>query len=282
MKIAKSNIVKHIFFIAGITGILTLCIAYPFLPGEYDVLAMPISIMVQSFGVLGLTLSIVGIFWLIIPGKHYLFEMISLYVGTLSVLMLSLVAFFTAGKALGILTGVIGIFIFIALKKNINASNFTRPNHFYLLPLYMTLVPVLMLVIQIIIAKPLTRYSRSRAIVNANEYIADLNGFYAKNGHYPNSIQALHKDYNPGIAGIDKYHYLLYGKSYNLSFEQPRFLLDVIGTREWVVYNPTDEQRAYSHASWFLLLSPLEVERSQGWYTSGTTEHAHWRYFWFD
>jgi hypothetical protein len=124
--------------------------------------------------------------------------------------------------------------------------------------------------------------SRNRAIASAKEYIGHVNDFHAKNGYYPKSIQAIHKDYLPQVTGIEKYYYLPYGDAYNISFEQPRFLLDVIGTREWVVYNPKEEHRVYSHASWFLQFSPEELERSQGWYASGNTEHLHWRYFFFD
>ena len=67
----------------------------------------------------------------------------------------------------------------------------------------------------------------------------------------------------------------------DLSFEQPRFLLDRFGTREWVVYNPRDQHRAYSHIAW-LLPSPDVAEPNQGWYASGRTDHPHWMYFLFD
>jgi hypothetical protein len=59
-------------------------------------------------------------------------------------------------------------------------------------------------------------------------------------------------------------------------------LFDNIGTREWVVYNPRDEHRMYSHTSWFLLLSPEELERSQGWYAVHDSPTPHWKYFSFD
>jgi hypothetical protein len=80
---------------------------------------------------------------------------------------------------------------------------------------------------------------------------------------------------------VERYVYVPQGDSYNLSFEQPRFLLDRFGTREWVVYNPRDEHRVYSHTAW-LLPPPGVAEASQGWYASGETGHAHWMYFLFD
>ncbi len=72
------------------------------------------------------------------------------------------------------------------------------------------------------------------------------------------------------------------GDSYNLSFEQPRFLLDRFGTREWVVYNLRDEHRSYSHAAARLSSRVLAERAIQGWYASGDNGHARSRYFWFD
>ena len=94
------------------------------------------------------------------------------------------------------------------------------------------------------------------------------------------TLQAQNKDYYPDITGVEKYLYAPHKKGYNLSFEQPRFLLDQIGTREWVVYNPLDENSVYSHTAW--LLPTEQSEPSQGWYASGNTGHAHWKYFLFD
>jgi hypothetical protein len=72
------------------------------------------------------------------------------------------------------------------------------------------------------------------------------------------------------------------GQAYHLFFEQPRFLFDNIGTREFVVYNKLDERFMISHASWILLMTPQELETSQGWYAVRDAPSPHWRYFWFD
>lgn len=56
----------------------------------------------------------------------------------------------------------------------------------------------------------------------------------------------------------------------------------MIGTREWVVYNPKDEHQVYSHASWLLLLSPRESEIRQGWYATEPARQKHWKSFYFD
>lgn len=64
-----------------------------------------------------------------------------------------------------------------------------------------------------------------------------------------------------------------------LFFEQPRLLFDNIGTREFVVYNPQDKHKIIRHTSWIFLLSPTELERSQGWYEVHDTAIPHWKYF---
>ena len=40
--------------LAGIVGLVTLCTFYPFLPGEYDSLAVPLSMVAQVLGLAGL------------------------------------------------------------------------------------------------------------------------------------------------------------------------------------------------------------------------------------
>jgi hypothetical protein len=149
-------------------------------------------------------------------------------------------------------------------------------------PFYLIFLPVILLLFQLVLAVPITELSRNYAIAQSAEFIDDIEAYHNEYGHYPVSLQAMWKDYYPDVVGVEKYHYSSYGESYNLYFEQPRFLLDNLGTREWVVYNPDDDQRMYSHTAWFLLLSPEELERSQGWYAVHDAATPHWKYFWFD
>ncbi|MGE5797163.1 MAG: hypothetical protein ACM34N_10280, partial [Ignavibacteria bacterium] len=150
------------------------------------------------------------------------------------------------------------------------------------LPLYLIIIPLTLLFFQVVLADPLTEFSRNHAIANSNKFVNDIEEYHAKYGHYPVSLAAMWKDYYPDIVGTEKFHYSPFGKSYNLFFEQPRFLFNNIGTREWVVYNPNNEHRMFSHTAWFLLLTPEELERSQGWYAVHDTKVLHWKYFWFD
>ena len=274
--------VKQAIIFLGFSALLLLSVLYPFLPGEYDRLAMPLSATVQATGAIGLLLTTTGIIWLIFPKRQRLFLKIIRFVGSLSFAILGFFAFLMGGKIWGI--GILALWlpIFWRIRNLLNKTSFDHHNKLRYLPFYFIFLPVFIILFQIGFAKSITDWSRDRTIANADAYIRDIENFKSRNGYYPKTLQAMYKDYYPQTVGVEKYHYLPFGDSYNLSFEQPRFLFDAIGTREWVVYNPKNEHRVYSHTSWFLLLSPEESARSQGWYTSGETGHAHWKYFLFD
>lgn len=282
MKMAKNEILKHILTLVATMAVISLFIVYPYLPGEYDRLAMPLSIVVQSFGLTGLILTLVGLLWLIMPQRNLVFAKIALYLSTLIVLFLAFLSFLTAGKAIGVIIVATWLFAFFRLKKIPGKPKNTMQNKFSFVPIYLIILPVFVLTIQLILSEPLTRWSRNRAIKNAYEFIAHIENFHVKYGYYPRSVKAMYPDYSPQITGIDQYHYFSSGDTYNLSFEQPLFLFDKFGAREWVVYNPKDDHKVYSHTSWFLLLSPEELERCQGWYSSGKLEQLHWKYFLYD
>jgi len=145
------------------------------------------------------------------------------------------------------------------------------------LPLYLILVPGVLLAVQLLFAAPLTEWSRNRVIKNSAEIVHDIEAYKTKHGQYPVSLFAVWPDYAPGVIGIEQYDYEPQGQSYNLIFEQPKFLLDDFGAREFVVYNPSDEHQIVSHAAW--RLSDPELH---GWYAERDTGTPHWRYFLFD
>jgi hypothetical protein len=275
------GIVRHIIFIAGITVLLIVCIIYPFLPGKYDPLAVPLSTMAQVFGVVGLPLSLVGLLWLLMPRYKVVFIIIYLVLATFVALIIALFAALSVGNAFGILTVAVWVYVLLWQIPKLKKLKSTRNSLFNYTPWYLVTLPVFSLFFQLVLAKPMTQYSKNRAIVHAGAFIGDIRQYNAHYGRYPLSLQAQNKDYYPDVVGVEKYHYASQGGGYNLSFEQPRFLLDRFGTREWIVYNPLDEQRAYSHVAW--LLPGFDTSApNQGWYASGATGHPNWKYFWFD
>jgi len=281
MKTAKHKIATHLAFIVGIATLLVLCMVYPFLHGRYDRLAVPLSTMAQVFGVVGLALVPGGLLWLIMPRYGFVLSVFLTAIGTCVALILALFATLSVGNAFGVLTLGISGYVLIRLIPRLKRLKSAGDPPVHPAPLYLVLLPLLALASQLALAGPVARWSRDRAIANAGEFIADIEQYRARHGRYPVSLQAQNRDYDPHVVGIERYVYVPQGDSYNLSFEQPRFLLDRFGTREWVVYNPRDEHRVYSHTSW-LLPPPDVAEPSQGWYASGETGHAHWMYFWFD
>lgn len=248
--------------------------------GDFDRLALPLSTLIQGFGVLGIVLSILGLIWLSMPSKYKICSIISIYLFGFLTIVFTFFAYLISGILFGI--SILFVLGLLLLKYRQKVIVPLERETIAVVPIYLIVLPISILTVQLLIAKPIIDWSRDRTISNAKDYVRDIENFYTKNGHYPKTLQAMYKDYYPNIVGVEKFHYLPFGNSYNLSFEQPRFLLDIIGTKEWVVYNPKDEHRVYSHTSWFLLLSPQESEIRQGWYSSVDTKHKHWKSFMFD
>lgn len=212
---------------------------------------------------------------------RFAFAVASLIAGSFVALVLALFAAFVVGNSFGVI--VLAFFVVIAARQvpKLKKAKHHADVGFNFLPLYLISLPALVFVFQLALAHPLTKQSRDRAIANANEFIGEIEAYHRQHGIYPVSLQAQNKDYEPGVTGIEKYLYEPHGQGYNLAFEQPRFLFDRFGTREWVVYNPRDEHAMDSHVAWRLHSSGA-VRSSQGWYASGNTEHRHWMYFLFD
>jgi hypothetical protein len=289
-------VTRHFALAAAIVTVLFLCIVYPFLPGAYDTLAQPISTLVQVFAALGILLVPVGVAWLVyemrnqvkrkhnpsVGARRYYFALASIVTSSLVVLALGVVALGTVGISLAAVLLALWVYVLWRLVPTLKRIKSAEENQFSPAPFYLISIPIAVLLFQLLVAAPLTNSSRNRAIANSSEFINDIEQYHAQHGQYPKSLLAQWKDYYPDVVGIEKYHYSPHGDSYNLFFEQPKFFFDNIGTREWVVYNPRDEHRIYSHTAWFLLLAPEELERSQGWYAVHDTSHPHWKYFWFD
>lgn len=281
MKRSVPNVATHLALIVGVSMLLALSIVYPFLHGRYDRLALPLSTMTQVFGVVGLALVPGGVLWLMLPRYGFALSVFSTVVATCVALILALFATLSVGNAFGVLTLALWGYVLLRLIPRLKRLKSADDGPVHPAPLYLVVLPVLALASQLLLAAPVARWSRDRAIANAGEFITDIQQYHARHGRYPVSLQAQNRDYDPHVVGVERYLYVPHGDSFNLSFEQPRFLLDRFGTREWVVYNPRDEHRVYSHTSW-LLPPPDVAEPSQGWYASGETGHMHWMYFWFD
>lgn len=286
----------HLGRIGVIIAILALCIFYPFFSGEYDSLALPLSTVTQAGTAVALLLVPIGILWLVyeerkqvqIERNHpirplrYYFALASIGVLAMVVITVSVAAYATTGIFLGIAAAALGQYILLRLRASLKLLKNEESDDYSSVPLYLVLIPVAATLLQLVLAAPLTNSSREHAIDKSIKLIIDIEQYQNEYGHYPTSLIAVWKDYDPDVVGIEKFHYAPSENGYNLFFEQPRFLLDNLGTREWVVFNPRDEYLMVSHTSGFLLLEPDELERNQGWYAVHDTSHPRWKSFWFE
>jgi hypothetical protein len=110
-------------------------------------------------------------------------------------------------------------------------------------------------------------FSRTFAINRTAELILSIEKFKEKNGAYPDSLSALSPSFipnipSPFIMGIDEFHYVRKGSSYNILFYQ-NVVLNF--NFEVVIFDPLDSHK-------------LEGE-STALYETG---NAHWKYYIFD
>jgi hypothetical protein len=269
---------------------------YPFLPGKYDGLAVPLSTMAQLFGAAGLLLVPIGVLWLVyevrkraqknrnLPntGRGYYFAMVSLIAASFVVIAGSFVILVVIGVSFGVLAFALGFYAMSRLIPRLKLLKKAEAENINPAPFYIVFIPLAILLLQITLAGPATEFSRNYAITKSAELINEIEKHHARYGRYPSSLLAVNKDYHPSVVGIEQFHYAPNGDAYNLFFEQPTFLFDDLGTREFVMYNKLDEHIMLSHAAWLLVWSPEELAARQGWYAAHDASSPHWKYFWFD
>lgn len=271
--------ITHFLRITTATAFIILCSVLPFLPGRYDAMAVPLSMLAQLFGKVGLLLVPVGAFWAAAETwsgsarTRYVFAITALIASSVVWLIISIGALFES-LTLGIFALVCGGYGIARLLPRLKSPN--RAVAFYLL-----IVPVAVTLIQLVIGEPLTDFSRDRAIRNSAPLIADIERYRAANGRYPLSLVSVNKDYWPSVIGIRDYQYEPRGDAYNLLFEQITFEL---GTKEIVMYNPRGEHAMTSHAMDVLQLTPeqLALDQTRGHNSLHDAPQPNWKYFRFD
>lgn len=285
----------HFVRVGGLIILFVLCTFYPFLPGEYDRLAVPLSVMAQAFGMVGLLLVPVGILWLAyelrkrerrkrnLPttARGYYFALATMVATSIVALLVSFGAFMSISLPLGFLTLALWSYIVVRVTPRLKLLKKAEAEDFNPAPLYLVLVPCIVLIFQISLASTATEFSRNRAIAQSAELIGDIEEYRAAHGSYPSFLQAVNKDYHPSVVGIEQFHYAPNGDAYNLFFERPAFLLD-FGVREFVVYNSRDEHIMISHTAWILAGPAEELEARQGRPATHDASKPHWKYIWFD
>jgi hypothetical protein len=285
---------SHGLGVAGVLALIAFAMLLPFLPGTHDRLAATVSLSAQLIGVVGLLFVPVGGVWLAYelrkrrhiarnllytPGRHR-FALATVVVGSVTAGVIALAACAAATISFGVLVLLLSAYVLYRLTARVVQARSAEDTAFSAVPIYLTFVPIATLLLQLSLAGPATAFSRNRAIEASASLIAGIDAYRATHAVYPESLLGTHKDYNPSVVGIERYEYARRGETYDLAFEQPLFLLDDIGTREWVVYNPRDEHFLTSHVAWNLEWAPHE--RPQQGFVSHDAGAVHWRRLRFD
>src|SRR5262249_35884968 len=240
----------HIVCMTLATAGLTLCTFMPFLPGRYDSLAIPLSVMSQIAGKGGFLPVPVGVAWIASTysngrtGRGRPFAVAALAVSSFLWLVVSLVALVTGGFYLSLGTFMVGVVVVVRLLSRLRQRPDATMETARAMPIYLIVIPVAVTVLQMVLADPATEFSRTRVIRNSGQLIADIEQYRSAHGRYPTSLLSVWEDYSPSVIGVDRFHDEPAGDSYNVVFEHLSFRL---GTREFVVYNPRDEQVMTSH-----------------------------------
>ena len=281
---------QHFIRIIIISSLILILIFIPYMPGEYDAAAITLSTMAQLLGFSGLLFVPIGIAWLIYEiikqrkmknetsNKTYAFAIAALIVSGLVVLITAFGAFINHNPGLAIITLLVYALIIskiISKLKQIKSAG----NGFNLTPFYLICIPVLVIAIRSMFIIPATEFSRNYAIKQSENYIADIEAYYKRNGHYPTTLLSLWSDYDPGIKGINRFHYELNGNAYNICFEQ---FSNEPGIREIVMYNKLGEHEMTSHDMDLLQLSREEQNIQRGYNSVHNLTQKNWKYFWFD
>lgn len=278
-------IIRHSFGITAAIAFVVACTILPFLPGRYDTLAVPLSIMAQVSGIIGLALAPVGALWMTsehssrLRPMRYPFAITALIAVSVFCVLLSFVAL-TESLILAAITLGIGALAALKLFGRVRSMRAVRSGP-SVIPAYLIVVPIAVFLSQRSLAESVSEFSRSRGIDNSAALIADIEAHRVANGRYPLSTISVHPDYKPSIIGVREYRYEPSGDSYNVLFELPTFRL---GTQEIVMYNPRDAQAIASHALDVLQLTPaqLALDRTRGHYAVRDAGRPHWKYFLFD
>jgi hypothetical protein len=278
--------IKHAFGIVAVIALVLFCTFFPFLPGRYDPLAVPLSAMAQAGALLGLVVVPFGLLWILADRSERLGKWRRVFAG-LALIATSLVwigVFFAgltqSGYTLGIVVLILWFVAYYVVYFWFRRKGSTTQSR-SAIPFYLVIVPLVVVPVQFAFLERAVEFSRNRAIQNSAPLIGAIEDYRVANGRYPTSLHAVWPDFLTYVVGIERYHYEPHGEAYNLFFEQFSYRF---GTQEYVMYNPRDEHVMTSHAMDLLELTPeqLVVERTRGHYARNDAPQPHWKYFWFD
>ena len=286
--------IRHLLWMAGITVLALASMFYPFMPGTYDRMAIPLSGMAQVCGLAGLLLVPIGMVWLIyelvnrrrtpgsLPqkGKSHWFAVCAL-AALLVVGAGVALASVQTGPSLAVCVLILCVYGIWRAAPAVTQLKSGRHIGFNPAPLYLIIVPCVLATAQRTFLETAVEISRNRTIMGSARFIGAIEAYHAAHGRYPLSLESVHHDYDPPTVGVERYRYEPHGQSYNVFFEQ---LTWPIGTQEFVMYNPRDEHVMIVHNQDLLESTPEQVDRERSFHARAARDTGvpHWKYFWFD
>jgi hypothetical protein len=274
-------------------ALVASCMFYPFLPGEYDGMAVTLSAMAQLFGMVGLLLVPLGAIWLAYelgrsaasagspPTKDLgsWFAWASIGAATLVAIAIALGAAIDNHFSLGL--AVIAVWAYCAMRlaaKSRELHNVANRT-FNPSPIYLVVLPIAAAIFTFMFVGPASESCRNRAIDDSARLIRDIERYRDAHGHYPRSLESLWDDYRPSVVCIDRYRYEPNGDLYNVYFEHFSTALDI---KEIVMYNKGGQHEFTSHNADLLQLPASELAVRRGYISVHHAARPDWKYFLFD
>jgi hypothetical protein len=276
---------KHATGLVAAALVVVACMLLPFLPGQYDALAVTLSALAQIIGVVGLVLVPIGAVWLVYERGSNAnkprvgFAIAALAAATLVAAVAALAGFATMGPSMGLVVLALWAYFAGRFVAHLKGMRVAQARRFNPAPLYLIVVPLVACAAKFILVGPASERSRNRAIANSARLIADIERYRDANGHYPRSLLSLWQDYRPGVIGVQRYHYEPSGEAYNVCFEH---FAGPVGTREIVMFNKLGQQEMTSHDMDLLQFTGQALARRRGHYAVRDAATPNWKYFWFD
>jgi hypothetical protein len=291
--VSGGSMFSHLALMMAASSLIVVCMFYPFLPGDYDGLAVTLSAMAQLFAMAGLVLVPLGAIWLPYeiktaaaksrarPGSRtgYWFGLASICAATIVAIVVSFGAGIDQHQSLGLVVIAIWAYVAVRLTARLKAMRDAEVPTFNPAPIYLVVLPIVAAVFKFTLVPQAAEFSRNRAIDDSSRIISDIERYRDTHGHYPQSLQSLWDDYRPSVIGVKGYCYEPNGEYYNLFFEHFAVALDM---KEIVMYNQRDEQDFSSHNSDLLLLSAPQIRAQRGHVAAHDASRRHWKYFLFD
>jgi hypothetical protein len=250
----------------------------PFLPGRYDPLAGALFATATGIALGSLLLVPVGVVWTF-SRTGYRPARWALGMATVVAVLAALATAASASIAGALVLLFVWVICLLRLWKCVSHAQAAGAAIARTVPVALIVAPLALAMVRLALVGPVAEWSRDRAIANAAAMIADIEQYRARTGAYPTALNSLGSDYPTGIIGIRRYQYEPAGDAYNLYFMPQSTDL---ATEAVVMYNPRGEQDFSSHDQDLLRLSPDDIRRQRGYFTSDALAQANWRRFLFD